>query len=133
MVSAQSYRDLVVWQKAIDLVVGVYRVTRCWPEEELFGLTDQVRRAAVSIPANIAEGQGRDSGKEFLHHLSIADDSLHEVETHLVISQRLNYLDEPTCAPLLHQAAEVDRLLHGLKRSLRSAMQDHSGTQEPRN
>ena len=128
MVSGQSYRELVAWQKAMELVEGIYRATRSWPREELFGLTDQVRRAAVSIPANIAEGQGRDSGKEFLHHLAIADGSLHEVDAHLVIGQRLNYLDEPTCAALLRQAAEVGRLLHGLKRSLRPAMQNHSGT-----
>ena len=126
--SGRSYRELVAWQKAIELVVGIYRVTRRWPREELFGLTDQVRRAAVSIPANIAEGQGRDSRKEFLHHLAIADGSLHEVETHLIISQRLDYTDEATCDTLLNQASEVGRLLHGLKRSLRPATQDHSGT-----
>jgi four helix bundle protein len=118
VVSGQTYRDLTVWQKAIDLVESVYRTTQGWPKEELYGLTNQVRRAAVSVPSNVAEGQGRHSPKEFLHHLSIAEGSLHEVETHLLISYRLRYIDEASCDALMYRTAKVGRLLHGLVRHL---------------
>ncbi len=115
----RSYQDLGVWRKAIDLVEAVYRATQGWPKEELYGLTNQVRRAAVSVPANVTEGQGQYSPKEFLHHLAIANGSLCEVEAHLVIARRLGYTDEATHKALGQQAAEVGRLLHGLMRSLR--------------
>jgi len=118
MVTVQSYRELIAWQKAMDLVVQTYRVTLGCPRNELYGLTNQVRRASVSVPANIAEGQGRSSTKEFLHHLSIAHGSLREVETHLLISQRLGYTDESTCNVVLSQASEVGRILQGLMKSL---------------
>jgi len=118
-VSGQTYRDLFVWQKAIELVESVYQVTRDWPKEELYGLTNQVRRAAVSVPANIAEGQGRSGNKVFAHHLSIAYGSLYEVETHLVIAQRLRYIDVAGFQNLMDQAAEIGRLLNGLMRKLR--------------
>ncbi len=81
MVSVKSYRDLETWQKAMDLVQEIYLETKSFPKEETYGLSGQMRRAAVSIPSNIAEGQGRDSTKEFLHHLSIAYGSLCELET----------------------------------------------------
>ena len=119
-VSGQSYRDPIVWQKAVDLVESVYRATHEWPKDELYGLTNQVRRAVVSIPSNIAEGQGRHNNKEFLRFMSIANGSLHEVETQLVISQRLSYSDETTCNALFSQTTEVGRLLHGLMRRLQS-------------
>ncbi len=93
-------------------------MTHKWPKEELYGLTNQVRRAAVSIPANIAEGQGRSGLKEFLHHLSIANGSLYETETHLLIARQLGYSDEASCEEIMGQAAEVGRLLHGLIKSL---------------
>ncbi len=114
-----SYQDLIAWQKGMDLVEAVYRATRSWPKDEVYGLTNQVRWAAIAIPANIAEGQGRSGPKEFFHALSIAHGSLCEVETHLMIALRLNYLDQPTQAHLLDQAAEVGRILQGLIRSLR--------------
>src|SRR6478609_7942827 len=114
----RSYRDLTGWQKGMDMVELVYTATRGWPKEELYGLTNQVRRAAVSVPANIAEGQGRASTKEYLHHLSIARGSLLEVETHLLIAQRLGYLPNESADSLLVQAAEVSRLISGLSRSL---------------
>ena len=81
----KSYQDLTVWQRAMDLVEGVYRVTKDWPKDEQYGLTNQVRRAVVSVPANIAEGQGRTSDREFARFLAIAHGSLYEVETHLLI------------------------------------------------
>ncbi len=86
----QSYRDLLAWQRSMDLVEVVYRATYDWLKEELYGLTNQIRRAVVSVPANIAEGQGRTGSKEFLHHLSIATGSLYEVQTLVLISQRLH-------------------------------------------
>jgi four helix bundle protein len=103
----------------MDLVEAVHLATRDWPKEERFGLTDQVRRAVVSVPANVAEGQGRGSRKDFLHFCNIATGSLYEVETHLLIGRRLGYLDEQLCETLLDQAAEIGRVLHGLKKSLR--------------
>jgi four helix bundle protein len=114
----RRYRDLIAWQKGMDLVEMVYRNSDNWPKAEHYGLINQVRRAAVSVPANIAEGQGRSSTKEYLHHLSIARGSLLEVETHLLIAQRLGYLSNESADNVLAQAAEVSRLISGLSRSL---------------
>ncbi len=115
-----SYRDLVVWQRAVELTVEVYRITKDWPKDELYGLTNQVRRSATSVPANIAEGQGRISPKEFLHHLWIANGSLCELETHLIVAQRLEYIDKQTLDSAIDQSTQVARPLHGLMRRLRS-------------
>ena len=113
------YRDLVAWQKAMVLVKQVYRASKNWPKEELYGLTSQARRAAVSIPANIAEGQGRTGTREMSHHLSIAQGSLAELETLLLIAQDLAYLDPATCEALVTQSTEVSRVVGGLIRRLR--------------
>ena len=118
--SISSYRDLKVWQKALELVIGCYRLTAQFPKSETYGLSSQLQRAAVSIPANIAEGQGRESLKEYLHHLSIANGSLMELETHLLITGRLAYVTESDLAPLLAQTAEVGKMLNGLRKSLRT-------------
>jgi four helix bundle protein len=115
----QGFRDLIVWQRAMTLVTEVYKETSHWPREEQFGLTAQVRRAAVSVPSNIAEGHGRFGAREFLHHASIAFGSLCEVETQLLIAERLSYSDRVTIETLMEQVTEVRRLLHGLLRSLR--------------
>jgi four helix bundle protein len=114
----RSYKDLIAWQKSVDLVEAIYVTTRRWPKEELYGLTDQVRRAAVSVPSNIAEGQGRAVVREFVHYLRIARGSLFEVETQVIIAERLGYLDSNRTKELLAQVAEVSRLLSGLLRSL---------------
>jgi four helix bundle protein len=114
----RSYQELTVWQKAMDLVEVIYAATRSWPKEEIYSLTSQVRRAGVSVASNIAEGQGRNSTKEFLHHLSMAYGSLCEVETQLLVAQRLDYLNSDTAKQLLTATAEVGRLLNGLSRSL---------------
>ena len=119
----QSYRDLIAWQKAMDLVVGVYEVTRSWPKDEIYGLTNQVRRAAVSIPANVAEGKGRAGANEYHHHLSIAHGSLCELETQLQIAHRLGYLDETRLNPLLETSSEVGRIIQGIMRKLRPTPQ----------
>jgi four helix bundle protein len=91
-----GFRDLVAWQRAMDLAEGVYHASATWPREEVFGLTAQARKAAVSVMANIAEGQGRTGPREFMHHLSIADGSLSEVEAHLLFAHRLRFLDDTT-------------------------------------
>ena len=116
--SLKSYRDLEVWQKAMDLVVECYQITRKFPKSEIYGLTSQLQRAAVSIPANIAEGRGRQYTREFVQYLSIAYGSLAELETHLQIAQRLSYLDMNQIKQMLDKTAEVGRMLNGLRRSL---------------
>jgi four helix bundle protein len=98
--------------------VEVYRMTKNFPREELYGLTNQLRRAAVSVPSNIAEGQGRGVGQAFSHHLRIANGSLQEVETQLLIAQRLGYVEEVAVFPILDLSAEVGRVTTGLLRSL---------------
>ena len=90
----KSYQELTVWQKSMDLVEAIYLLAKKFPKEETFGLTSQIKRAVVSIPANIAEGYGRTHRGDYLHHLSIARGSLMEVETHLAIALRLNYLPQ---------------------------------------
>lgn len=116
--TGRNYRDLQVWQESMALVDATYAATRNWPREEMFGLTAQVRRAAVSVPCNIAEGQGRRSQKEFVHHLSIAHGSLREVETLVMIALRQKYIDHPGHDDLLTRAGLVGRLLNGLMNSL---------------
>src|SRR5262245_37018366 len=115
----QSYKDLIAWQKAIRLVTEVYRITSTFPRDERFGLTNQIRRSAVSIPSNIAEGQGRLSVGEFRQFLGIAKGSIHELETQLIIARELGYLD--TTNPIFEQLNEVARLLNGLLNSLTTA------------
>ncbi len=114
----RDYRDLLVWQRAMDLVEVVYRATKAFPKEELYGLTSQVRRAVVSVCANIAEGQGRRTTTDFLHFLSMARGSLKEVETHMLIAERLGYIDDNGTAAILQLTTEVGRLSAGLIASL---------------
>ena len=114
----ESYRDLHVWQRAMDLVAESYTFSRQLPKEEMFGLTSQLRRAAVSVPANVAEGYGRASRPAYLNHVSVAYGSLMELETHLLITERVGYVPMQTVEPLLNGSAEVGRMLNGLCRSL---------------
>lgn len=114
----RSYRDLDVWNKSMSLVVDCYRLSENFPRSESYGLTSQLRRAAVSIPANIAEGHARKYTKEFLHHLSIACGSLAELETHLQISRYLGYSQQNNIEDLLHKTEEINRMLYALRRSL---------------
>jgi four helix bundle protein len=113
----KSYQDLIAWQRAMELVVEVYEMTKGFPKDERFGLTNQVRRAAVSVPSNIAEGQGRGVGAEFAHHLRIAQGSLQEVETQVILGQRLGFTRGG--AELLSMADETGRLLRGLHKTIR--------------
>jgi four helix bundle protein len=103
------------------LVTTIYRATRDWPREELYGLTSQVRRAAVSIPSNLAEGHGRTGPREFAHHVSIAYGSLCELETQVLIAEQLGYSNADTSKRLTAQMMEVRRLIRGLLRSLRGS------------
>src|SRR5438128_3931328 len=114
----KNYQELIAWQKSMDLVEEVYKSSKDFPREEIYALTSQIRRAAVSIPSNIAEGQGRRTTADFLRHLSIAYGSLREVETQILIAQRLKYLAQAKVENVLRRAGEVGRLLNGLMASL---------------
>ncbi len=114
----QSYRDLVAWKKAMRLVSSVYRCTQAFPRSETYGLTSQLRRAAVSVPSNIAEGQARLSTGEFRHFLGNARGSLMEVETQILIAQELGYLEQKEIETLLGETGELGRILNGLLASL---------------
>lgn len=118
VMAVRSYRDLIAWQKAMELVRLVYDFTKNFPKEELFGLTLQIRKAVVSIPSNIAEGQGRKSTKEFRRHLSIAYGSLMETETQTMVAEMQSYITSAECNEVLDKAAEVGRLINGLGASL---------------
>ena len=113
-----SYSDLQVWQRSMAFVKQVYEATKTFPKDELYALTNQLRRAAVSIPSNIAEGHARDSTKEFLHHLSFALGSLAEVETQLILAQDLQYLPKESLLSLIQESTEIGRMLRGLQKSL---------------
>ncbi len=115
-----SYREIKVWQKAIELVVDIYSCTRSFPKEEMFGLTSQLRRAAVSIASNIAEGKGRRTDREFLQFLHHARGSVFEVETQLTIASRLAYLPEAEVLRLGNSASEIARMLNGLIKAITS-------------
>lgn len=117
--TVKSYRDLLVWQKSMDLTEHCYHATETFPKTETFGLSSQIRRAAASIPANIAEGNGRDHIAEYLHHLSIARGSLMELETHLLLSGRLGFIDVAQLSRVLGETAEIGKMLAGLSASLK--------------
>jgi len=114
----KTYRDLLVWQKAMELVVQIYEATRQFPSEEKFGLVSQMRRAAVSIPSNISEGHGRQGEKEFKNFLWIANGSLMELETQLIISEKLGMINSENSKSLQDIMHEVGRMLTGLRKSL---------------
>ena len=116
-----SYRDLKVWQKGIHLVVECYRCTSAFPKSETYGLTSQIRRAAASIPANSAEGYGRGSRKQYVQFLPIAQGSLKELETHLIIAERLSYRTKSQNELLLSHTAEIGRMLTSLIRKLKES------------
>ena len=113
----KSYRDLIAWQKAMHLVTAIYQPTSAFPREEIYGLTSQLRRAAVSVPSNIAEGQGRHGAPEFRHFLRQASGSVMEIETQILIAERLKFLNPEVAQELLAQCAEVGKILNGLIKS----------------
>jgi four helix bundle protein len=120
----RGYKDLEVWQKAMDLVVETYRLTKPFPSDERFGLIAQLRRASVSVPSNIAEGRGRFGLGGFLYHLSVATGSFVELETQFLISERLQYLNPSDAKAVLARVSEVRRLLAGMVRALRAKRED---------
>jgi four helix bundle protein len=117
-VAIQSYQDLEVWQRGMQLGEQIYRLTRTFPNEELFGLTSQLRRAAASVPANIAEGWGRQGTAEFRHFLRIAQGSLREAETHLLLAQRVGVCSSEAAAPSLETIQVLSRQMVTLQRRL---------------
>ncbi len=122
--AGQNYRDLDVWNEAMDFVVACYRITDAFPKTEMYGLSTQLQRAVVSIPANIAEGQGRQHLKEFLQYTAVAYGSLAEVETHIQIAKRLDYIDEAMENLLLEKASRIGRMLNGLRKSIHDRIKD---------
>jgi len=112
------YRELIAWQRSMDMVEAVYRLTRQFPREELYGLTNQLRRATVSVPSNIAEGQGRGIGDAFAHHLRIANGSRQEAETQILIAVRLGYVSETDAQSVLDLCYETGRIITGLLASI---------------
>ena len=118
MENIKDFKDLFLWQRAMDLVVEVYDLVKKLPKEELFALSDQIRRAVISIPSNIAEGQGRNSSKEFIHFLSIAKGSKAELETQLLLCMRINYLKELEIEKAMSLVEEVGKMLHSLQKRL---------------
>lgn len=119
-----AQNDLIAWKNAIELAVVIHEISRNWPGEEMYGLTSQIRRASVSVAANIAEGQGREGVKEFLYHLSIAQGSLREVETHLVIARRYGYVSENEFARAAQACLNSRKPLRGLINHLRKDRPD---------
>ncbi len=113
-----SYGDLVAWKKGMRLALSVYRATKSFPREELYGLTSQLRRAAVSVPSNIAEGQARFSHKEFNHFLGNAKGSLAEIDTQLLLARELEFLSVEDAKKLLEETEELGRILSGLRNSI---------------
>ena len=118
----RPHENLEVWQKTIEFVVMIYEQTKQFPSDEKFGLTSQIRRASVSIPSNIAEGAARQSDKEFLHFLAIAQGSCSEVETELLIAEKLGFLSKPDYIGVKESADSIGRMLIGLSKHLRNKM-----------
>jgi len=117
----QSYKELLAWQQSMELVTSIYRATKLFPREEVYGLAGQLRRSAVSVPSNIAEGQGRATRGEFLQFLGHARGSLFEVETQLILAGELGYLPSSDVSQLLNKMTRVAQLLNGLISSLRTS------------
>ena len=113
-----GYRELKVWRLAMELAEAVYKLCAEFPKHEVYGLSSQLQRAAVSIPSNIAEGQARNSVKEFSYFLGIARGSLAELETQIMLAQRLGYLNEEKINPVLEKAEEIGKMLKGLQKSI---------------
>lgn len=113
-----NYKELKVWQKSVELAVKIYKETKEFPSTEVYGLTSQIRRAACSVPSNIAEGAGRSSNREFQHFLSISLGSAFEMETQLIIAQQLNFIPEEEFSSFTIEISEIEKMLRGLQKSL---------------
>jgi four helix bundle protein len=122
MTKILSYKDLLVWQKAIDLSVEVYSLSSTFPSSEIYGLTNQLRRASNSVSLNIAEGQGRNSTRTFIHFLNIAKGSLNEVETALILSERLGFISNDKLKPSFQIIEEESKMLSSLIEKLKAKL-----------
>ena len=118
MINERPHKRLVAWQKAVELVTEIYKMTEGFPKKEEFGITSQLRRAAISVPSNIAEGLTRKTKKDKLHFLNIAQASLSEIDTQFEISLRLGYVSQPVYEEAEKKLVEVEKLLSGLSRSI---------------
>ena len=118
MEKTHSFKDLIVWQKAHQLVIAIYKATKLFPKEEVFSLTNQVRRAAVSIPANICEGYKKKTIPNQLNFINIAEGSLEEVKYYIILSKELQYIDESVYEQLTNSAEEVGRLINGYEKAI---------------
>jgi four helix bundle protein len=121
-VAIKDYRDLLVWQKSMSLAKEIYLFTESFPQHEIYGITNQMRRSAVSVPSNIAEGHGREAPKEFARFLRIARGSLSELQTQLYLSTDLNYGDNTQFNNLMAASEEIGRMLRGLQNTLDSQL-----------
>lgn len=128
MATVKTYKELIVWQKSMDLVEQVYTLTKSFPESEKFTLTNQLRRCAVSIPSNIAEGWGRGTAKFYVHFLQIAKGSLAELETQLEIANRLKYIDQSEV--IFKQSVETHKMLNGLINKIKTKIKDNGTVSE---
>jgi four helix bundle protein len=124
MMGSQSYRDLVVWQKSMALCVQIYKTCEAFPKSELYGLADQMKRAAVSVPSNIAEGQGRQHIKEFLNFVSVANGSLAELDTQRILAENLNFITPEKSASLDEGITEVRKMLYMLRAKLKASTEN---------
>ena len=120
--SIQSFKDLKAWQLGMDVVEGVYHLTDKFPKSEIYGLANQMRRSAISIPSNLAEGQDRDSTKEFIHFIAISIGSLCELETQLLIAHRLKYCQSSDIEAVMSKLAEAGRTIRGLQKAIKSKL-----------
>ena len=118
MADMRPHRKLLVWKKSIELVILIYRITGTYPKSEQFGLTSQMRRAAVSVPSNLAEGAARKGKKEFKQFLNIAQGSISELDTQMEVSHRLDYITKEDYANLLQKLTEISKMLYGLAKTL---------------
>ena len=116
----KSYKELIVWQKAMEMVENIYALTQSLPKDELFALTNQIRRAAISVPSNIAEGYGRQSKKEYQQFLSIANGSVCEIETQLLLCVRLGYLTEENTRETFQLLSEIGKMIIAIKQKLKA-------------
>ncbi len=116
----KNYRELIVWQKAMEMVENIYTLTQSLPKDELFSITNQIRRAAISVPSNIAEGYGRQSKKEYLQFLSIANGSVCEIETQLLLCVRIGYLTEENTKETFQLLSEIGKIITTIKQKLKT-------------
>ena len=114
MAKVKTYKDLVVWQKSMDMTAMLYQLVKKLPKEETYALSDQMRRAAISVPSNIAEGFGRSSTKEYLHFLFISYGSICELETQLILSSRINYLSKNETQPVMDLLSEIGKMINAI-------------------